>query len=280
MTDDIDPFKGRRVYLLLRDRILGGELAPGERLPGEPSLAAAHGVARVTVRRALDRLAEDGLILRKPGSGTFVREPAVAKPVVTDLANVLSHLVEMGRRTGVRLLSFGYGLPGAAIADAMRLEPGERTQRSIRVRLIDDEPFSHLTTHVPERVGLTYSEQDLAATPLLGLLERSGIVVDRASQSVSAALAGPEVAAALGLEVGAPLIALTRTVFEAGGSCVEHLQALYRPDRYAFESELRRRGRSGDRRWAPVALRPANTDEARPGPKTESTIATPRRATR
>lgn len=264
MADDFEPLKARRVYLVLRDRILGGEIAPGERLPGEPSLALAHGVARVTIRRALDRLAEDGLVDRRPGSGTFVREPVVAKPIVADLANVFQHLVEMGSRTGVRLLSFGYGTPPAPVANAMRLDPGERTQRSVRIRLIDDEPFSHLTTHVPERIGLTYSEGDLASTPLLGLLERSGVVVERASQAISANLAGPETASVLGVEVGAPLLALTRTVFDREGACVEHLQALYRPDRYAFESELRREGRSGERRWAPTALRPANSDDARP----------------
>ena len=264
MADDIEPLKGRRVYLVLRDRILGGEIAPGGRLPGEPSLALAHGVARVTIRRALDRLAEDGLVDRRPGAGTFVRAPAVAKPVLADLANVFQHLVEMGSRTGLRLLSFGYGVPPAAIADAMRLEPGERTQRSVRVRLIDDEPFSYLTTHVPERIGLTYSEADLASTPLLGLLERSGVVVERASQSITAGLAGPDTASALGVELGAPLLALTRTVFDREGGCVEHLQALYRPDRYAFESELRREGQSGDRRWAPTSLRPANSDDAKP----------------
>ena len=265
MADEIEPLKGRRVYLVLRDRIMSGELAAGDRLPGEPSLAAEHGVSRVTLRRALDRLADEGLICRKPGSGTFVRGPGIAKPIVSDLSNVFSHLIEMGSRTGVRLLSFAYGVPPAAVAEAMRLDEGERTQRSIRVRLIDDEPFSYLTTHVPERVGLTYSEADLAHMPLLGLLERSGVVVDRASQSITAALAGPDVAAAIGVEVGAALISLTRVVFDTAGLCVEHLHALYRPDRYAFESELVRTGRAGARHWATAELKPANTDEAGTG---------------
>lgn len=265
MSGTIEPLKARRIYLLLRDRIVSGDLAPGERLPGEPTLASGHGVSRVTVRRALDRLASESLVRRRPGSGTFVRAPSVAKPIVSDLANVLSHLAEMGLRTDVRLLSFAYGEPPEAVADAMRLRPGERTQRSVRVRLIDDEPFSHLTTNVPERVGRTYSEADLAAVPLLGLLERSGIVVERASQSVSASLAGPEVADALGVDVGAPLLSLTRTVFDSDGSCVEHLQALYRPDRYAFRTDLCREGRGADRHWAPATLRPANSDAPPPG---------------
>lgn len=256
MTAAIEPHKARRLYLLLHDRISSGRLPAGARLPGEPSLATEHGVSRVTVRRALDRLASEGLVLRRAGAGTFVQRRGGPRPVVADLPNVLSGLIEMGRATGVRLLSFEYGTPPAAIAEALRLGPGERVQRSVRVRLIDGAPFSFLTTHVPERIGLTYSEGDLAATPLLELMERSGVVAARASQAVSATLAGPEAADALGLDLGAPLIELTRVVHDPSGRGVEHLHALYRPDRYAFRMDLVRTGGAGERRWTPATPRP------------------------
>ena len=253
MADAVEPLKARRMYLLLRERILNGELEPSSRLPGELSLAAEYGISRVTVRRALDTLASDGLIDRRPGSGTFVRKGNSVQPIVADLSNVLSHLVEMGRRTGVRLLSFAYVNPPESVAVSLGLEPGERTQRSIRVRLIDGAPFSYLVTHVPERIGVTYSEADLASMPLLGLLERSGIVVDEASQSIGATLAGPDIAEALELEIGSPLLSLTRVVWDPSGQGVEHLHALYRPDRYSFHMDLVRTGAAGARRWNPVA---------------------------
>lgn len=249
-----EPLKARRLYLLLRERIASGDLAVDAKLPGEPALAAEHGVSRVTVRRALDLLAQDGLIDRRAGAGTFVRGQTRGHAIVADFSNVLSNLVEMGRRTGVRLLSFGYMVPPPAVAAALVLDAGERTQRSVRVRLIDGGPFSYLTTHVPERIGLTYSETDLASVPLLSLLERSGIAVERATQSISATLAGPEVGEALGVEIGSPLLALTRVVYGPAGEGVEHLHALYRPDRYAFEMDLTRAGEGADRRWAPVPL--------------------------
>ncbi|AWN51254.1 GntR family transcriptional regulator [Methylobacterium sp. 17Sr1-1] len=265
MTSAIEPHKARRLYLLLRDQITSGRLPPGARLPGEPALAAEHGLARVTVRRALDLLAGEGLVRRRPGSGTFVQGPEGPRPVVGDLPNLLSGLIAMGRATGVRLLSFEYVAAPAAIAEALLLEPGERVQRSVRVRLIDGQPFSYLTTHVPERVGLSYSEADLAATPLLELMERSGVTADRATQAIGATLAGPEVAQALDLEVGSALIDLTRVVFDPSGRGVEHLHALYRPDRYAFQMDLLRTGDAGERRWTPAAPRPVKP-ETRPRP--------------
>ncbi|AOO83921.1 GntR family transcriptional regulator [Bosea vaviloviae] len=252
MDASLEPLKARRIYLLLRERIASGEISPGTRLASEPALALQHGVSRVTIRRALDSLATDGLIDRRVGAGTFVREPEAPRPIVADFSNMLTHLVEMGRRTGVRLLAFSYVQPPEAVAQALALGPGERTQRSVRVRLIDGQPFSYLTTHVPERIGLTYSEADLATVPLLTLLERSGALVERASQAISATLAGPDVAEALGLEIGSPLLSLTRVVLGPDGSGVEYLHALYRPDRYSFQMELHRAGEAGERRWSPV----------------------------
>ncbi|MFC5353793.1 GntR family transcriptional regulator [Azospirillum himalayense] len=263
MKSSVEPLKARRIYLLLRDRIVAGDLPPGGRLPGEPALAAEHAVSRVTVRRALDLLEKEGLVQRKPGSGTFVHDSRAVRPIVADLPNVLSHLIDMGRSTDVKLLSFSYVAPPEAIAESLGLKPGERVQRSVRVRLIDGEPFSYLTTHVPEWLGLTYSEAELAARPLLELIERSGVKTERATQAINATLAGPEPAAALDLEIGSPLLTLTRIVHDPSGRGVEHLHALYRPDRYAFHMDLVRIGDDGERRWSPALGRPRASDTAK-----------------
>jgi GntR family transcriptional regulator len=120
------------------------------------------------------------------------------------------------------------------------------------VRSVDGLPFSYLTTHVPESVSLTFSRQDLATRPLRELLERAGVKVEHARQRISAGLATPEVAEALGLHTGSPLIELVRVVFDQSGHGVEHLHALYRPDRYAFEIDLVRSGAADTKAWAPV----------------------------
>ena len=217
--------------------------------------------SRVTVRSALAELEKQGLITRRQGAGTFVVEGG-AKPIVADLSNVLANIVAMGRETAVRLLEFGYRDPPAAIAQALKLATGEKTQFSVRVRLIDGQPFAHLSTHVPEKIGVTYTEADLATRPLLALLERSGVQIERATQEITAVLASPEVAGLLDVDVGSALIGMKRTVFAADGSGVEYLSALYRPDRYALNMEMVRTGDTPDRRWATV-LPQANRRSAR-----------------
>ncbi|MFM9973502.1 MAG: GntR family transcriptional regulator [Beijerinckiaceae bacterium] len=244
--------KSRQLYLLLKERIVSGSLLPGHQLPSEPNLAVAHNLSRMTIRRALDGLARDGLIQRRAGSGTYVRDSAATPPLVGDLSNMLQSLTEMGKTTQVKLLAFSYGVPPAPVAEALELASGERTQHSIRVRSMDNTPFSYLSTHVPERIGVSYSEADLATRPLLSLLERSGIVAVEAGQTISATLAGPEVAKALQVEVGSALIALTRIVRGSDGRGVEHLSALYRPDRHQFHMALTRAGEAADRHWLPT----------------------------
>ncbi|NKX45771.1 UTRA domain-containing protein [Roseicyclus persicicus] len=245
--------KARRVYLLLREEISNGAFAPGVRLPGEHKLAETFEVSRITIRRALDALAADGWIEKRTGSGSVVlpRDPA-ERGIAADFATLIPHLVEMDRATTARLLSFSYGPASDAVADALGLPRGGKVQSAVRVRYLGEQPFSHLTTHVPEDIAQGYGEADLATQPLFRLLERSGVTVAGAHQSVTAALAVPDVAAALGVSVGSPLLFVTRVVRDAQGRGVEHLSALYRPDLFRLEMQLTRVGNGEQRHWAPV----------------------------
>lgn len=248
----VDTSKTHKLYLALRHAIMTGEIANGARFPSEPDLGREYGVSRVTVRRALDQLFQEGLIRRQPGAGTFVSKKTETRPILTDLSNAIADLIEMGRKTEVRILSFAFVPASSRIGQALGLDEGELCQRSVRVRLVDGEPFSYLVAHVPARIGRTYSEADLASTPLLVLLERSGVRPQRAQQTIGATMAAPEVAQALKVDTGSPLISLTRVVFDQHGRGVEHLHALYQPDRYSFQMELVRSGRDDDKRWTPL----------------------------
>ncbi len=252
MHSGVATSKSRMLYLLLRERIVSGAWPVGSRLPSEPMLADEHGISRVTVRRAFDALEGDGLIHRQAGAGTFVAETTKPAPLVADFANLIAHIADMGRVTAVKLLSFSYEVPPPAVAEALGLAPGLRVQHSIRVRLTDGLPFSYLTTDVPESVGVNWSEDELSRRPLLALLERSGVTAARASQSISAVLAGPDAASALEVDVGSALLEIRRTVYDADGRGIEHLHALYRPDRYIFQMDMNRITRDGERRWSPV----------------------------
>ena len=221
LRDWLGEAKAKQVYLVLRDRILSGAIVFGTRLPTENELAEVHDVSRVTVRRALGELARERLIERRRSTGTRVIYRPVLAPMTADISGMLASLADMGRRTAVKLLSFGYVPAEGPVAQALGVPSDQMLQRSVRVRAVDGEPFSYLTTHVPESVSLTFTRQDLASKPLLDLLERAGVKVEQARQRISAGLATPDVAAALNVRTGSPLIELTRvcpTINPAAGS--------------------------------------------------------------
>lgn len=275
MRDWLGEAKAKQVYLVLRDRILSGAIAFGAKLPTEHELAGYHGVSRVTVRRALGELARERLIERRRSAGTRVIYRPSPAPITADISGVLANLADMGRRTAVKLLSFDYVPAKGAVAQALGAAPDQLLQRSVRVRSIDGLPFSYLTTHVPESVSVTFTRQELAARPLLELLERAGVKVEHARQRISAGLATPDVAETLGVRTGSPLIELVRVVYDQSGRGVEHLHALYRPDRYAFEIDLVRSGAANTKAWAPVVRRAIRTNSRSQDSKTKG-LASPR----
>jgi len=245
--------KARRVYLLLRDEISNGTFAPGALLPGEHRLADSFGVSRVTIRRALETLTDDGWIEKRPGAGSVVLErDSAADRISADVSTLIPQLVAIDRKTTARLLSFSYGAAPDAVAAALSLRAPAKVQRAVRVRLSKGQPFSHLTTYVPEAIAQNYDEADLATQPLFRLLERSGVRVNAAHQAVSATLAAPDVADALEVSEGSALLSLRRVVRDDAGRGVEYLSALYRPDMFRLEMNMTRVGTGDARHWEPV----------------------------
>lgn len=239
-----------QVYLVLRNKILTGVYPFDSILPGEQETSGTFGVSRITAKRALNELADGDFVVRERGRGTRVVYRAPTPPVQANVEGLLENLLAMGLETKVELLAFDYVDADAEVSRVLQCDRNCTVQRAVRMRHLEAEPFSHLTTYVPEDIGRSYSRADLASQPLLVLLERSGVVVGRAEQTITATLADAEVSAALGLELGAPLLSIHRVVYDLDERPVEFITALYRPDRYQYRMMLSRVGDKSTRSWS------------------------------
>lgn len=239
-----------QVYMVLRNAILSGAYGYNEIVPGEQEATQMFGVSRITAKRALNELADHGLVKRERGRGTRVIYRPPVPPVEASVEGLLENLLAMGLETQVELLSLDYVKPDADVARMLQCDGDCQVQRAVRVRRIEGEPFSYLTTYVPEQIGRSYSRDDLATRPLLSLLERSGVVIGRAEQTITATLANAQVAKILGLELGSPLLSIRRIVFDREETPVEYLSTLYRPDRYQYQMKLSRVGEESSRSWS------------------------------
>lgn len=259
-----------QIFLVLRSQIIEGRLAPGALVPGEEELARQFNVSRITARRALAELAAEGLVIRGRGRGTHVTPRGAPAPVRAGVEGLLENLLSMGLKTKVSLVDFGYEPASPDVAAALQVEPGEEVQHAVRVRSLEAGPFSYLTTYVPADIGRQFSRKDLAQEPMLLLLERSGVQISGADQTIAATLADTRVAPALQTVVGAPLIRINRTVHDQAGRPVEYIVGLYRPDRYQFRMSLDRvKGEESNTWSASVAPATGGRKAAPPNRKME-----------
>ncbi len=228
----------RQMVALLTNRIRTGAVAPGEYLPSENDLCAEFGVSRITAKRAMNELARAGLVTRERGRGTRVLENRISPVYSASIDGWRENVSLMGRQTSAQVLEFAYVPASAEVAAALEIEPGGTVQHTVRVRRLNGEPISHLVTYVPEDIGRRYKREDLGNNPLHRLLERAGIRIATAWQSLTATLADPQVAALLAIPVGSPLIEVERVVRDGSGHPVQFIRVLYRPDLYRFEISM------------------------------------------
>lgn len=250
--------KYHQIYLVLREQLEEGRYDAGG-LPGELHLMRDFGVARVTVRRALERLAAEGLIERAPGRGTVRRSaPAAAgaaeAPGRGSFNGLLENIVSLGLRTTVRVAACEVVTAPDGVAERLALPGGSPVQKAVRVRSTRDGPLSHITTFVPALLAAAFGRRELARKPILILLEESGVRIGRAEQTISARLADASVARALEVEVGSALLSVSRLTYDTDERPVQWLQGLYRPDRYQYQMQLSRVGGVDAKVWVSKEL--------------------------
>lgn len=230
-----------QIYLVLRENIRSGAISSDSTFPGEQEMAKMFNVSRITVKRALNDLASDGLVSRHRGRGTIVAGGSTIPMVKGSFDTLIESLHIMGLETELELLDVTDVPVDGSVAQHLGVEPGTQVQRAIRRRKLQNEPFSHLVTYVPMEIAKRYSIKDLASTPMLTLLERAGHPALEAEQWITAVSADPLVSAALGVSVGSPLLKIERVMRGAKGEPVQVIHGHYRPDRFQYHVKTHRR---------------------------------------
>jgi len=226
-----------RLYVILRERIVNGDYTSGHVLPSEADLMSSFGVSRITVKRALDDLAKDGLVERSRGRGTTVTAAAaslrVGGPISASIDGLMSSLSAIGQGTSVEIESFGYQPANPYVAEKLGIESGTIVQRASRVRHLNGTPFSHSTSYVLESIGRSYTAEDMVEKPLIDLLRRS-VTISQVQQAITCTLADTASAGLLKVSVGSPLLKMRRIFIDTDGRPVDYAEILYTPERFEY----------------------------------------------
>ncbi|WP_088632104.1 GntR family transcriptional regulator [Phaeobacter sp. 22II1-1F12B] len=250
MVNDVVTPLYHQITLILRQRIEAGFYGAGGRIPSELELASEFNVSRITVSRAINDLAQAGLVERRRGAGTRVIGSALNRPVVAGIGGLLQSLNDMGSRTQVKVLEYGFVSPAPDVQAALDIPADTQVQRAVRVRSFKDEPFSYLTSFLPEEIGAQFDEKAMGRHSMMELLRMAGVRVGSAEQSFSAALADPQTSAALDVVVGTPLLAINRVVRDDADRPVEYLRILYRTDRYQYRMTMDGEAEGAAQSWS------------------------------
>lgn len=223
-------FRYQDIASSIRADIAEGAFAAEGVLPSEAELSAAHGASRVTIRRALEHLRNEGLVASRQGFGWFVGADPVRQSL-DSLETIEHQLFAAGRTSERRVLSFRFCDAPSEIAALL----GSEVLEVVRLNLADDQPFALVTVWCAAEVGAALSRADVEQSTFVDLLrERLG----PARQIISATAADAGIAQQIGVEVGAPLLRVRRVTTARSGGNVLVSEHIYPADQTEFEVTL------------------------------------------
>ncbi|PRX11197.1 UNVERIFIED_ORG: GntR family transcriptional regulator [Martelella mediterranea] len=232
-TTDIPLYK--RLRVALESVILANDLHAGERLPGERRLADALGLSRVTVRKSLTLLEDDGLLSRRHGARTEVASKV--EKTLSTLTSFSEDIRSRGMKPGCIWLSKFVSRPSPTEMMALGIGYSENILRMQRIRTADEKPIAIETASVPERY---LPAPELVGNSLYEALEARGFLPQRAIQRMRTRTASREDSKHLSCPSAAPLLVTERRCFLSHGEVVEYCETRYRGDVYDFVFELKR----------------------------------------
>lgn len=210
----------------LRQQVSTGVFAAGRLLPSEAELSRSYEASRVTVRKALEVLRDEGLVDARQGFGWFVAVDPLRQSLGR-LGTIEAQLAASGVRSERRILDFGF----VAAPPRVRAVLGCDTVLEVRrLNLADGAPFARVTVWCPDDLGSSLSRADVERAPFYELLDAP---LGGAVQTIGAASAGADDAALLEIPVGSPVLRCERTTADPAGRPVllsEHVFPAHRTE--------------------------------------------------
>ncbi len=217
----------------LREHISSGGIGPGSALPSERDLSEMAGMSRVTVRKGIEQLIEEGVVVRKQGSGTFVARRIEAPGA--KLSSFSDDTRSRGEDPGVVWIYKSYAQPTEEEATALGVATTARVARLGRVRLAGGEPLAIEHAVIP---ATFMPDLESLGDSLYQALEKHGFRPVSGTQRVRASLATPTEAGILCVEQNSEVLRIERQTRIPDGRIVEFTRSVYRGDRYEFVTEL------------------------------------------
>jgi len=224
---------------IFQSQIVTGEYVPGQRIPSENEIANAYKVSLITVRKAILNLVNKGILIRKQGVGTFVKdtERAVRNIMTLNAKGRLDEVVPEGvLKQKVEVVDMSIVAATKYVAMKFGIEEGETVYRIMRRRKDDDGTcVSYVKNYLPVDIGKKIKRNDLLKQTMLAVLKKKlGIDLSRGVQFIESILADYEIAENLSIHITSPVLYLEMLAYDNEEKIVNFVQTFYRADIFKY----------------------------------------------
>jgi len=242
VNDHINVPRYQQVFSALQQWIAQGHYPPLSRLEPEKQLCEIFGVSRITIRKALELLAAEGLVKSVQGKGTFVQADLNRAPVHADMNQRIERARELARNSDVIDLTITETAASPDVCDDLKLQKGDSVQMVSYIRLLRDMRIGYVESFCPVDLGIEFTAADFKSNTLLTVLEDKGFKLSGIDHLVGASLADTRLAVLLELDVGMPLVRVKMIMLDLAHRPVQKVVAYFRADQYEHHLFLARQG--------------------------------------
>jgi GntR family transcriptional regulator len=221
----------------LKNAIEAGTLKPGQRLDNEITLSERLSVSRPTVRQAIQRLTNEGLVVRQRGVGTVIVDRRIQRRLA--LSSLYEDLSASGKEPATSVLSVRSAPADEEIAAALGVPPGQTVMRIERVREAEGSPLAVMRNYLPaDLLQRTDIESVLSRHGLYETLRQQGVRFHSAEEVIGARKATATEAALLRVPRNSTVLTMARVAFDPAGRAIEYGVHAYLAERYSFRVAL------------------------------------------
>ena len=225
----------REIERAMRQRL--AKLTPGAALPSDAELCEEFGVSRMTARHAMNRLVQEGLLLRARGRGTFVADPPTHRRA-NSLLSFSNEMRRQGRVPASRILGRSFRAPTRDEAARLAVRDGEKVLWLKRLRLADGEPIAIEAARLNSRTAEAVLAASLERESLHAVLVRAGFPPTKGRATIAAEAASADDARWLKMRKGDPMLVERRVIVDDRGRPLEFTESRYPADRYALDVDF------------------------------------------
>lgn len=228
------------VYIKIHDRlkeeIQQGVWKVGDRLPSERELSVKFGVSRMTLRQAIQTLADEGIIERKIGSGTYVAREKVQEKMSGTTS--FTEIMESQQRVpSSKTISFFVSPPSSSEMEKLQLQKNDLILKMERIRYADGVPICFEVASIPNALVAEFSKSEITDSFYRTLEEKGKHKIGQANQTVTAVLAAEQIAEYLDIRRGDAILRLRQVSYLEDGQPFEYVRTQYVGSRFEFYLE-------------------------------------------